>query len=240
MRLLHFVMSVAVSVVMVGCHNHVFSPPARTLPLEGVATLGRGRIGLAVEGGEHGEMMGPSVISGTVRFRAGIADQVDLSAEGHLIKIEGSSAVDTHPAIYAVRLGAKYQPIEVAALTAGSGTGVSAGGSYVSPDLGFIVGYPNPYAAPFFSARAMLSIPVQPHSVDTTPAGEEPGTNVAEPRLTGGCSTALGLRIPIPIGQKEIDGIAGSLLGAVGNTWLRDDGDESLLWGWSAGGELTF
>lgn len=237
---LRFIATLALALLAAGCHNHVFSPPARTLPPEGVATLGQGRIGLAVEGGRHGEMMGVSTSTGSARFRAGLADQVDLSVENHVMHIEGASAGDTHPNIYAVRLGAKVQPANVLAFTAGTGTGASEGGLSTSPDLGFIVGYPNPYAAPFFAARALMSIPLAPRTVDVTPAGEPASSQTGEPKVTGGLGSVLGLRVPIPPGLEEVDGVGGSLLAGLGNTWLRDAEDEALIWGWSIGGEITF
>ena len=52
--------------------------------------------------------------------------------------------------------------------------------------------------------------------------------------------SVLGLRVPIPPGLEEVSGVGGSLLAGLGNTWLRDDEDEALIWGWSVGGEITF
>ena len=64
------VLVVASALAAIGCHNYLFSPPARMLPLESAATLPPGDTGIQVEGGEHGAWFGFQAASGTLRAGA--------------------------------------------------------------------------------------------------------------------------------------------------------------------------
>jgi hypothetical protein len=232
--------SAVIVLLLGGCNHHVYSPPARTLPLETIGSVGHGRTGLALEGARHGALFGVHAATGTARFRHGVSDDVDLSLEGNLIHIEGESAAGTMQEIYSLRIGTKYQVTSAFAVTGGNGLGLHAGGTFASPDLGVITGFENRYAVPFFSARALMSVPVRSHTVDTTSAGSPPGTELGRAELTGGFATAFGLRVPIPPSFEPKTGVRGSLVGGGGVTLLADSEDDTMLMSWGAGAEMEF
>lgn len=59
-----------------GCNYQVYSPPARTLPLESPATVPVGTTGIAVEGGPGGALFGPDLAFGAARIRHAVNDQL--------------------------------------------------------------------------------------------------------------------------------------------------------------------
>lgn len=231
-----------VTTCLLGCSHHVYSPPARTLPLESMASVGRARTALALEGARHSINVpfGYGASSGTARFRHGVAENVDLSLEGHIIHIDGDPAADVDQNIYALRIGTKYMVNSAFALTGGWGMGLHEGGSYASPDLGLLAGWENRYAVPFFSARGLLSVPIRAHEVDTTNAGTPLGTDVGTPVTTVGFGTTAGLRVPIPPSFEPHVGVRGSLLGGVGTIFLGDNEDSAAVVSAGGGAEIEF
>ncbi len=223
-----------------GCNHHVFSPPARPLPLESVAPVGTGRVGIGLEGAIHGTLFGPSASSGSARVRVSPHEDVDVSLEGHVIHIDGDPAADVSQNAYAVRVGAKVRALPWLAVTGGAGGGLHAAGTFASPDLGVIGGWENPYAVPYLSLRGFVSEPLVARAVDTTAAGEPLGSEVGTPRTTGGMAISIGVRVPMIPGWDPHEGVRGSLFLANGLTYL-DDGREDLTLLQAAGGaELTF
>jgi hypothetical protein len=233
-------LSVTASLLAIGCNHHVYSPPARALPLESVAPVGRDRVGLALEGAGHSELFGPSATSGAGRLRVSPHEDVDVSVEGNVIHIQGKPATDVDQNIYALRLGAKFRAQSWLALTGGLGGGLHAAGTYASPDLGVIAGYENSYAIPYVSFRGFVSEPLAVRAVDTSEAGEAPGTHIGRPRTTGGFSAALGLRIPIVPGFDPNEGVRGALVASPGLTYVGDAEQDSVFVQLGGGAELTF
>lgn len=214
-----------------GCSNTVYSPPARMLPLETAATLHRGDIGVQAEGGPSGAVLGFGAFSGTARVRRGMTDKLDASLEGSVVRITGNAATDVNKTIIASRIGAKYRLHEFVAVTGGVGGGGSAGGGFVSPDLGVIVAAENPYVVPFVSFRGSVSQPIGAKAVDVTARGEAPGTDVGIPRTTWLANGTLGLRVPI--GKW-------SILGGVGVSQLADAHDGQRFVSAAGGLEAVF
>jgi hypothetical protein len=225
-----------------GCNHQVYSPPARLLPLESVATLARGETGVQLEGGVHGAVFGPSGESGSIRVRHGIADRTDVSMEASVMHIDGNSVANTYPYLFAGRAGVKHELLRWVSVTAGVGGGASAaGGGFVSPDLGVIVAYENRYFVPFFSLRASASVPFDTHPVDTGQAGSDAvGRWVYTPPLTWIGGGTAGVRIPLGWCGAAPCGVRGSLLGGLGLTYLGYDGASTGVASIAAGGELVF
>ncbi len=220
-----------------GCDHHAFSPPARALPLETVAPLPYGATGIQVEGGTHQTIFGPSVDSGTARVRRGVGDDTDVSVEASVLHVTGDSAVGTKPDVLTGRIGFKHRVLPFLAFTAGVGGGDSTGGGFVSPDIGAIVAYENPYVVPFFSVRGSLSQPIGARPVNTTGVTDT-SSYVNTPQLTWIYGATLGLRIPL--GWRADDRVRGSLLGGIGLTALGDRIDSYALMSASAGAEIVF
>lgn len=229
-----------VALASAGCNHHVFSPPARTMPLESPETLAPGETGVAVEGTHHGEVFGPDVTGGTLRVRHGLVEDVDGVAEAGVLHVHGDSEAGTHPNAYSLRLGTKFQLVEHFAFTMGVGGGGSAAGYFFSPDVGVVLGYENEYLVPFMSFRTTFSLPIAPEEVDTTEVGNADEPQLGTPKLTGGLAWTAGLRLPLPAGDPEHEGLRGSLVLGIGMTHLYDGDDDANLIGVGAGGELVF
>lgn len=203
------------------CTPHVFSPPGRTIPLEGPATIEEGETAIQVEGGMSAEVFGEPIIHGTVRVRHGLNERVEIAGEatGMGFMLRDDASTDAHRGIYAARFGVKGGFGEHFALTAGLSGGGSAGGGFLSPDLGFIGGYTNPYCIPFFATRVFFSQPLNTNPVTITDNEE---TFVGEPDPSFGVAIATGVRVPF--GPKEDR--RGAVAVGYGFT-LISDGDES-------------
>ena len=232
--------AIAVAVALLyGCNHEVYSPPSRILPLESAATLAAGETGVQLEGGTHGAVFGPSGESGTMRIRHGIGSDTDVSGEVSVLHVDGNSAGGTYPFLFASRVGVKHQALRWLSLTAGLGGGASAGGGFLSPDLGVIIAYENRYLVPFLGLRASVSVPFDTHPVDTGLAGSDPaGQYVYTPPFTWIGGGIAGLRVPI--GWCARCRVRGSLLGGVGLTYLAYTGADTGVLSVAAGGELVF
>jgi len=230
---------IAASLLLAGCSHHVYSPPARALPMESVAPVGEGRVGVAGEGATQGAVFGPGLTSGAGRVRVSPHRDVDISVEGTVMHVRGNGKEHVDQNIYSARVGGKYQVLaRYIAIVGGLGGGYHAAGTFVSPDLGAIVGYENDYAVPFASVRGFVSAPLVSRSVDTAERGEDSRTG--SPQLTGGFTTSLGLRIPIPPSFDQSEGVRGSLVVSPGLTYLGDGDEEATFLQLGGGAEVTF
>jgi len=219
-----------------GCDHHAFSPPARALPLETVAPLSAGATGIQLEGGGHEEAAwGPSLVSGTARVRHGVGEDTDLSVEATVLHVMGQSTAGTNPDAGMARVGVKHRVLPFLSLTAGVGGGGSAGGGFVSPDIGAIVAYENPYVVPFFAMRGTLSQPIAARPINTTGVGDTM-TYINTPELTWIYGGTVGLRIPLWPHER----VSGSLIGGVGITMLNDRVEDAGYVSASGGAEVVF
>jgi hypothetical protein len=231
----------ACALLVSGCQYDVYSPPARALPLETAATLPRGDTGIQLEGALHANgLFGFQATSGALRVREGIGGRTDVSEEVTVIHIDGQSAADTYPNIFGVRGGLKHELVKGVALIGGAGGGASAGGGFVSPDIGAVASYENPYFVPFAEFRTTVSIPFDRRSVDTSTPQDGIGKYVYLPPFTFMVGGMAGARIPL--GWRVAPGrVRGSLLGGIGYTHLTyfagNDADVISL---AVGTELVF
>jgi hypothetical protein len=225
-----------------GCNHSVFSPPARAVPLETAATLPKGDTGVQLEGGGSGALFGPGVASGTARVRHGVTGDLDVSFEGSLMRIVDTPepAVDLSRNVYAARAGVKARLHPALSVAGGVGGGASAGGAFVSPDVGPIVAWENRYVVPFLSARGGVSQPLGAKKVDTSTVDDGPGTFVESPRTTWLVSVTTGVRVPLGWAEPEAGKTRGSLLAGVGMTHLADTRDDATFSHLAFGGELVF
>lgn len=222
------------ALMLSACTPHAFSPPGRTLPLETAAAIGAGNTGIQLEGGGSVELLGPGVVHGTARVRHGVGENTDLNVEGNFAYfVDGDDQIETHRGIYSGRFGLKHAFGEHFALTGGVAGGGSAGGGFVSPDVGFIVSYENPYVVPFASGRLVLSQPLGARAVEFVDDGV---AFMQAPQFSYGYALATGVRVPVgPIAQAARPAI---LLG-FGWTHIFDGDEESVFMGLNLGFEVT-
>jgi hypothetical protein len=217
-----------------GCVHHVYSPPARMLPLESAATLPPG------EKSVQGELGGVSWIDGataSVRARRGFTESVDGSVEGSVLHVGRKSSAGTHPNAYAVRAGAKYLVQPWFALGGGVGGGGSSAGGFVSPDVAAIVSWENRWAVPFLSVRGSLSLPVGAREVDVTGTSDT-ARFAGKPGRTWIYGATAGLRVPW--GFRDPGALRGNVLVGVGATHLSDSADDQGVVQLGLGAELVF
>ena len=220
-----------------GCSHHIYSPPARVLPLESVAPVGAGKTGVQLEGSTHEALFGVDAIAGTARVRYGATEDLDVSGEANVVHIGGDSVAGTSPNVYSARVGTKLRVLPMLAVQGGVGAGTSAGGEFIAPDVGVIAAYENKYIVPFVAGRAMLSVPIGADPVDTSTDEDPVGTHVGTPQQTRGLAWNAGLKVPLPLGDEDP---WGSVLGGVGQTYLVDDEEDDTVTGWGLGAELVF
>lgn len=222
--------------LIAGCSHHVYSPPARMLPLESVATLSRGETGVQAELG------GVSWIDGTtasLRARRGVTERTELSAEASALHVGRDSAAGTRRDGWALRAGAKHAVLPWLALAGGVGGGGSAAGGFFSPDLAVIVAWENRYAVPFLSGRAALSLPIGAKQVDVTEVGDS-ATFVGTPERTWAFGATAGVRVPVGSSSPGSGSARANLLGGVGFTHLQDSRDDQGVLQLGFGGEIVF
>jgi hypothetical protein len=221
---------------LAGCTTAVYLPPARLFPIESAATLPRGDTGVQIEGGVHGAALGVSASSGTLRVRRGIGDEADASLEASVLHIAGGGPGDSYPNAFATRAGVKHRVTPWLSLTAGLGGGASAGGGFVSPDVGVIVAYENRYFVPFLEARGSFSQPF-----DSRPVVVAAQPPVVPPFTWIGGGVA-GFRVPMGWNEADPHDVRTSVLGALALTDFAYGGPESPQFVMSLGGgiEITF
>jgi hypothetical protein len=204
-----WVVTCVLAVCSGGCAVRLYSPPAGSFPVESSRTLGQGHSSLRGDGFWGGATFGPQVSSYRLSVAHGLRDQVDLSLSPALTRIHGASRGDTNHNIYALRAGIKYAPVPHFAVVGGLAGGGSVGGGFLSPDLGFIAAYENPYVIPFFAARALLSAPLNAKVVhfttdddaDRSDEDAERDQYALAPRFTWGWQASAGLRVPLTHGR---------------------------------------
>lgn len=227
------------------CTFNAYSPPARTTPLESPATLPEGQSSIAIEGGGGGEIFGPKLLTGTMRVRRGFAPEVDGNVEltgiyvGDYVGrayVEGRPSQSANRLIASLRFGGKRNLLRHFAVTGGVGVGASAGGTYLSPDVGVIAGYENPYVVPFISLRGYVSVPLESRTVVYI---NEDGTSMPDrPETTLGL--ALGLGVRVPVGDDAPGSTHGSITAGLGVLSMRGGASSGSFSNAQLGGEVVF
>lgn len=231
-----------------GCTAHVFSPPTGSFMVESSETVAAGKSGVRGELFSGGALFGPDIVSARGSYRRGITDELELSGALAVITVLGSRPGDSSPNAYAARAGAKYAPVKHFAVVSGLGGGSSAAGGFVSPDLGFVAAFENPYFVPFMSARGLFSAPIAARTVrftvddgsgdDEDDADALPDEYRLRPELTYGLQVSIGARIPLF--HDPVADLSPSLLCALGITSLYDSQHDEGYGGGSCAFDLVF
>lgn len=220
-------------IVLAGCTPHVFSPPGRVIPLEAPATVGEGRTGIQIEGGMSSESFGEPIGHGTARVRHGLTERLEINGEASamVFTLGDDAMTDAHRGIYSARFGVKGAFGRHFALTSGLAGGWSAGGGFLSPDIGIVTGWTNNFVVPFISTRVFFSQPLNATAVTITDNEE---TITAEPQPSYGVSLATGIRVPFgPRGDER-----GAFTTGFGFTVISDGDETKEFSGFNVGVEL--
>ncbi|MEM1418087.1 MAG: hypothetical protein AAGH15_24540, partial [Myxococcota bacterium] len=172
----------------------------------------------------------PVLFHGTARLAYGVSEWTDLSAEATAVVVTDRTvtgvASDAFPAVLSLRLGAKQAFTRHLAFSLGVGAGGSAGGGHVSPDVGVVAGYDNPYVVPFGSFRAFASVPFAAREVAFR--DNEAGLVVLRPESSTGFAWMTGVRVSVgvlPAGGRR----RGAFIAGFGGTTLYS-GDTRITW----------
>ncbi len=228
----------------VGCLNHAFAPPLRTLPLESPGALARGETGVQVDGSGTGTSYEGEIDTGTLRVRHGFGEGIEGSIETSVLYYQTLALQPRYA--FATRLGVKYCvrfsgcPL---ALIGGAGGGAFDRGGIVGGDLGVILGYDNRYFVPFFSLRATTTgviggAPVYDGDACFYSASLPPCPVYNTPVFSYGLFASLGFRVPISLGDES--GARLHLVTAVQLGTLQDEHAGATVASVGGGLELTF
>jgi hypothetical protein len=186
------------------CSHHVYSPPARLVPLQSPRTLAPGVTALDVEGAASGVAFSAGIYSGTLGISRGFADNIEVAGQLTYAQLGEASPAGTQTNGFTGHVGVKWAPIpKHLAFSTGVGGGSWAGGSFLAADGSAIVGWENCVIVPFFVGRLGVSVPMAAQAVDTAEGNDLPGTHVEAPDTTALVALAAGVKIPIG-GRCEI------------------------------------
>ena len=223
-----------------GCQRHIFSPPARTVPLDAPRVLAPGETAINVTGSHTDSIFDANVDGGTLGVRRGLTERVELQAEasGYHVDADDQTRASISRTAVAGRVGTKVALYgkHVSAL-GGLGGGRHAAGGFFTPDLGLTVGFDNPYFVPFVLGRVGVSQPAFAKTLDLSRPDEAPGTALVKPRFSTYYGFTIGGRVPIePNGSK----LKGGLIGGLAFQEIRDSVEHKSGLGLTLGGEIIF
>jgi hypothetical protein len=203
-----------------GCSSTLTSPPGHALHLATPASAGKGNTLVTAAVGGGGEPFGPGVVAGELRARHGVAKSTDVGVTAAAVGLVGEHdfAIRHHAGIYSLRAFAHHELVpRFVALHAGVAGGGSAGGGFLSPDVGLTLGFENPHVVPYVSGTFFVSSPLTKNTLDMRKGNDT--SDLREPYLSFGPRLGTGIRIPIgPRGSP-----LGSIVFECGGTWLYGD-----------------
>lgn len=147
----------------IACTPTAFTPSARPLPLGTAQAPARGEHDVQLEGNASGEIFGPGILSGNVRYRRGVTDQVALTGDLGLLRVDNEDATE-NPYAGMSRVGVHvHGPATdelVAAAFAGVGGGYApAAGGWASGDIGGMFTGTHRYVRPTLLVEAYAAQP---------------------------------------------------------------------------------
>lgn len=213
---------VIASLTATACSSpHLYSQPGRVAALEAAKTLDAGEQSVGAQGGVgHEASIDLAQIS--AKYRYGLSDQIEVGVDGNLRVVTNMEELKkpVNSTIWSTRVGAKWAPAllqDYVAVTGGVAGGTYAAGQFLSPDLGVVLAFENPYVVPFVSATGYVSVPVNAQAVDVTLAPrwvynpsternelEERPQEFSTPETTWGVTGTAGIRVPVDLGKVTL------------------------------------
>lgn len=223
-----------------GCQRHIFSPPARSVPLDAPRVLAPGETAVNLTGSHTDSIFDANVNGGTLGVRRGLTERVEVQAEasGYHVDADEETRASISRTAIAGRVGTKVGLLgrHVSAL-AGVGGGHHAAGGFITPDVGLTVGFDNPYFVPFLLGRVGVSQPIGAKTLDLSRPSENPGTALSRPQTSTYYGFTLGGRVPIEPRDAKIKG---GILGGLAFQEIRDQEESKSGLGLTLGGEIIF
>lgn len=232
----------ALPIALSACTYHVWSPPARVMPLEGVEALEEREVRAQVNGNYHASVEvfddRPSAAGAALAVAVGLGDDVDINLTGQALHLPGGGTSDLDRTIWAGRVGARWSAERWAALSLGAGAGANAAGPFVVPDVGVTLGDGNEYIGFFVDLRFGVSIPVDPKTLDLTLPGDRE-SHLATPRPTLVAQLTPGMRFTL-LRPNETSTTEVVLRLAPSVSFLTDDQRYAFWLGGGLGLEVSF
>jgi hypothetical protein len=155
------------------CTIRVYTPPTRLWPDEtSPMPLAKGRNAVSATGGwaQNFSIFDDwSTGSGTLTYRRGLSDRVEGEVNISYLRVPTREYhLNVEPQAFSVRAAVKASTPELSRLIsvrAGAGLGTSGAGQYAGLDLGFILGWHNPYLVPFFTGGGFVSVPFNARAI---------------------------------------------------------------------------
>jgi hypothetical protein len=240
MRRASSVLGVALVVTLSACSHHLWSPPARVLPLEGVGALAAAEVRVQGIGHHHLPVDGldqrPDPVGGGTELAVGLGGGVDLRLTGQALHLAGGGPTSLDREVVAGRAGVRWSRRWMA-LSAGVGAGAHAAGAFVAPDVGLTLGDGGERVGFFFDLRLGASVPVDPKTVDLTRPGDG-DRRLATPAPTAVVQATSGVRVTVPLPEGTGVGLVWRV--APGMAWLIDEEESSWWVGAGTALELSF
>lgn len=226
----------ALAYVSAACSAPIVSPPASPIVLESAQRMPDN--GIAARGmvGTYGGIFSGGARTATLGVRLGLPNEVETAFDASAYRVSDNDSADVSPNVSrwvgGARVSASWGKLSTSFFRPilGFGGGYSAGGGFVSPDLGFTLAYENQYFVPFLQARGGLSLPIKPNTIELKIDGE---TRTGRPETTYMAMVTLG-------GEEPLSNAEYAPALAFGLSYVRlvDRHDDLAWWGASLGLEI--
>lgn len=147
------------------CTPHAYTPSARPMPLGTAQTPARGESDVQIDGHAQGEVLGPGIFAGNVRYRRGVKDNLAVVGDVGVARVDGDS-MGQNPYATTARAGVQVSAPHsngdlVAAGFAGAGGGYApTAGGWASVDVGGVLTGTNRHVRPIFLVDLYASQPI--------------------------------------------------------------------------------
>lgn len=171
------------------CSAHAYTPSARPMPLSSAEAPARGDGDLQIDGNATGEIFGPGIFAGNVRYRRGVREDLAVTGDVGLARVDGEN-LGQNPYAGMARVGVQlHAPANDdlhAAAFAGAGGGYApTAGGWASVDVGGVLSGTNRYVRPIFLLDLYASEPIGAKTFMATAESNSDIDDVKMPRTIG-------------------------------------------------------
>lgn len=152
------------TLAFVACTPHAYTPSARIMPLSTAEAPATGEQDVQVDGNATGEVFGPGVFAGNVRYRRGVREDLAVVGDVGLARVDGNN-MGQNPWATSARVGVQYHApanddLHAAAFAGAGGGYAPTAGGYASVDVGGSLTGTNRYVRPIFVLDLYASEPL--------------------------------------------------------------------------------
>lgn len=155
---------ISATLMATACTPHAYTPSARPLPLSSAQAPATGEADVQLDGNATGEVLGPGIFGGNVRYRRGVRDDLALVGDVGLLRVDGENH-GQNPYAGTARVGVQVHAPANDDLHAAAFAGVGGGfaptaGGYASVDVGGMLTGTHRYVRPIFLLDVYASEPL--------------------------------------------------------------------------------